>query len=43
MVFVLTAHKLCFDLFQCHYSISKAAALMGIGTKNVFVVPSDER
>ncbi|XP_014842137.1 PREDICTED: acidic amino acid decarboxylase GADL1-like [Poecilia mexicana] len=28
---------------ECHYSISKAAALMGIGTKNVFVVPSDKR
>ncbi|KAM7420139.1 hypothetical protein PAMA_014718 [Pampus argenteus] len=28
---------------ECHYSISKAAALLGIGTKNVYVVPSDER
>ncbi|KAM7382401.1 hypothetical protein PAMP_002130 [Pampus punctatissimus] len=28
---------------ECHYSISKAAALLGIGTKNVYTVPSDER
>nr|XP_015796090.2 acidic amino acid decarboxylase GADL1 isoform X4 [Nothobranchius furzeri]XP_015796092.2 acidic amino acid decarboxylase GADL1 isoform X4 [Nothobranchius furzeri]XP_054594373.1 acidic amino acid decarboxylase GADL1 isoform X4 [Nothobranchius furzeri] len=28
---------------ECHYSISKAAALMGIGTKNVYAVPSDDR
>ncbi|XP_070821962.1 acidic amino acid decarboxylase GADL1-like isoform X2 [Chaetodon trifascialis] len=28
---------------ECHYSISKAAALLGIGTKNVHVVPSDKR
>uniref|UniRef100_A0A8C4GPB1 Glutamate decarboxylase like 1 n=1 Tax=Dicentrarchus labrax TaxID=13489 RepID=A0A8C4GPB1_DICLA len=28
---------------ECHYSISKAAALMGIGTKNVYMVPSDNR
>ncbi|XP_038130832.1 acidic amino acid decarboxylase GADL1-like [Cyprinodon tularosa] len=28
---------------ECHYSISKAAALMGIGTKNVIVVPADKR
>lgn len=28
---------------ECHYSISKAAAFMGIGTNNVFMVPSDER
>ncbi|XP_076594367.1 acidic amino acid decarboxylase GADL1-like isoform X2 [Chaetodon auriga] len=28
---------------ECHYSISKAAALLGIGTKNVYVVPSDKR
>ncbi|XP_038568198.1 acidic amino acid decarboxylase GADL1-like isoform X2 [Micropterus salmoides] len=28
---------------ECHYSISKAAALLGVGTKNVYVVPSDER
>ncbi|XP_040901007.1 acidic amino acid decarboxylase GADL1-like isoform X2 [Toxotes jaculatrix] len=28
---------------ECHYSISKSAALLGIGTKNVYVVPSDER
>uniref|UniRef100_A0A673CIS3 Glutamate decarboxylase like 1 n=1 Tax=Sphaeramia orbicularis TaxID=375764 RepID=A0A673CIS3_9TELE len=26
---------------ECHYSISKAAAFLGIGTKNVYVVPSD--
>nr|XP_046254789.1 acidic amino acid decarboxylase GADL1-like [Scatophagus argus] len=28
---------------ECHYSISKAAALLGIGTKNVYMVPSDKR
>uniref|UniRef100_A0AAX7VNJ7 Glutamate decarboxylase like 1 n=1 Tax=Astatotilapia calliptera TaxID=8154 RepID=A0AAX7VNJ7_ASTCA len=28
---------------ECHYSISKAAALLGIGTKNVYAIPSDER
>uniref|UniRef100_A0A8C6SPR0 Glutamate decarboxylase like 1 n=1 Tax=Neogobius melanostomus TaxID=47308 RepID=A0A8C6SPR0_9GOBI len=28
---------------ECHYSITKAAAFLGIGTKNVYVVPSDER
>uniref|UniRef100_A0A668A347 Glutamate decarboxylase like 1 n=1 Tax=Myripristis murdjan TaxID=586833 RepID=A0A668A347_9TELE len=28
---------------ECHYSISKAAAFLGIGTKNVYVVPSDKR
>ncbi|KAJ8385670.1 hypothetical protein AAFF_G00183830 [Aldrovandia affinis] len=28
---------------ECHYSISKAAAFLGIGTKNVYVVSSDER
>ncbi|KAF7654186.1 hypothetical protein LDENG_00072980 [Lucifuga dentata] len=28
---------------ECHYSISKAAAFLGIGTKNVYVVPSDDR
>ncbi|XP_018521284.1 acidic amino acid decarboxylase GADL1 isoform X2 [Lates calcarifer] len=28
---------------ECHYSISKAAALLGVGTKNVYVVPSDNR
>ncbi|XP_008284424.1 glutamate decarboxylase-like protein 1 [Stegastes partitus] len=28
---------------ECHYSIAKAAALLGIGTKNVYVVPSDNR
>uniref|UniRef100_A0A672H7X0 Acidic amino acid decarboxylase GADL1-like n=1 Tax=Salarias fasciatus TaxID=181472 RepID=A0A672H7X0_SALFA len=27
---------------ECHYSISKAAAFLGIGTKNVYKVPSDE-
>ncbi|XP_028280995.1 acidic amino acid decarboxylase GADL1 [Parambassis ranga] len=28
---------------DCHYSISKSAALLGIGTKNVYVVPADKR
>nr|XP_020462422.1 acidic amino acid decarboxylase GADL1 [Monopterus albus] len=28
---------------ECHYSISKSAALLGIGTKNVYMVPSDSR
>lgn len=28
---------------ECHYSIAKAAAFLGIGTKNVYVVPSDKR
>uniref|UniRef100_A0A8C5DFL4 Uncharacterized protein n=1 Tax=Gouania willdenowi TaxID=441366 RepID=A0A8C5DFL4_GOUWI len=28
---------------ECHYSIAKSAALLGIGTKNVYVVASDER
>ncbi|XP_070767346.1 acidic amino acid decarboxylase GADL1-like [Enoplosus armatus] len=28
---------------ECHYSISKAAAFLGIGTKNVYVIPSDQR
>ncbi|KAK1172289.1 acidic amino acid decarboxylase GADL1-like isoform X1 [Acipenser oxyrinchus oxyrinchus] len=28
---------------ECHYSIGKAAAFLGIGTKNVYVVPADER
>ncbi|CAN9514030.1 unnamed protein product [Ophioblennius macclurei] len=27
---------------ECHYSIAKAAAFLGIGTKNVYAVPSDE-
>ena len=29
--------------FQCHYSVAKAAAFLGIGTKNVYVVPADQR
>uniref|UniRef100_A0A3Q2P515 Glutamate decarboxylase like 1 n=1 Tax=Fundulus heteroclitus TaxID=8078 RepID=A0A3Q2P515_FUNHE len=37
------ARLVVFTSQECHYSISKAAALMGIGTKNVFVVPSDKR
>ncbi|KAM4633031.1 acidic amino acid decarboxylase GADL1-like [Polymixia lowei] len=28
---------------ECHYSIAKAAAFLGIGTKNVYMVPSDVR
>ncbi|XP_059195367.1 acidic amino acid decarboxylase GADL1-like [Centropristis striata] len=28
---------------ECHYSISKAAAFLGIGTKNIYTVPSDKR
>ncbi|XP_035244491.1 acidic amino acid decarboxylase GADL1-like [Anguilla anguilla] len=28
---------------ECHYSVTKAAAFLGIGTKNVYVVSSDER
>ncbi|XP_067367395.1 cysteine sulfinic acid decarboxylase isoform X2 [Channa argus] len=28
---------------ECHYSISKGAALLGIGTKNVYKVPCDKR
>ncbi|XP_071768120.1 acidic amino acid decarboxylase GADL1 [Centroberyx gerrardi] len=28
---------------ECHYSVSKAAAFLGIGTKNVYVIPSDKR
>ncbi|XP_061570852.1 acidic amino acid decarboxylase GADL1-like [Cololabis saira] len=28
---------------ECHYSISKAAAFLGVGTKNVYVVPADKR
>ncbi|XP_034029405.1 acidic amino acid decarboxylase GADL1-like [Thalassophryne amazonica] len=28
---------------ECHYSISKSAALMGIGTKNVYAVATDDR
>ncbi|MBN3291324.1 GADL1 decarboxylase, partial [Polypterus senegalus] len=28
---------------ECHYSISKAAAFLGIGMKNVYAVSSDER
>ncbi|XP_071324421.1 acidic amino acid decarboxylase GADL1-like [Trachinotus anak] len=28
---------------ECHYSISKAAALLGIGTKNVYMVSADKR
>uniref|UniRef100_A0A3B3ZJD5 Uncharacterized protein n=1 Tax=Periophthalmus magnuspinnatus TaxID=409849 RepID=A0A3B3ZJD5_9GOBI len=28
---------------DCHYSIAKAAAFLGIGTKNVYTVPCDER
>ncbi|XP_044064037.1 acidic amino acid decarboxylase GADL1-like isoform X2 [Siniperca chuatsi] len=32
-----------FSSQESHYSISKAAALLGIGTKNVYVVPSDKR
>ncbi|XP_037532395.1 acidic amino acid decarboxylase GADL1 [Nematolebias whitei] len=28
---------------ESHYSISKAAALLGFGTKNVYMVPSDDR
>ncbi|CAL9705240.1 unnamed protein product [Knipowitschia caucasica] len=27
---------------ECHYSITKAAAFLGLGTNNVYVVPSDE-
>uniref|UniRef100_A0A668ABG3 Glutamate decarboxylase like 1 n=1 Tax=Myripristis murdjan TaxID=586833 RepID=A0A668ABG3_9TELE len=44
VMFTSQEHKiLLFCLFQCHYSISKAAAFLGIGTKNVYVVPSDKR
>ncbi|MGH0131473.1 UNVERIFIED_CONTAM: hypothetical protein FKN15_011256 [Acipenser sinensis] len=35
-------HGLWFHV-DCHYSIGKAAAFLGIGTKNVYVVPADER
>ncbi|XP_036395449.1 acidic amino acid decarboxylase GADL1-like [Megalops cyprinoides] len=28
---------------ECHYSVAKAAAFLGIGTKNVYAVSSDER
>ncbi|XP_036394340.1 acidic amino acid decarboxylase GADL1-like [Megalops cyprinoides] len=28
---------------ECHYSVAKAAAFLGIGTNNVYVVSSDER
>ncbi|XP_029600197.1 acidic amino acid decarboxylase GADL1 isoform X2 [Salmo trutta] len=28
---------------ECHYSVSKAAAFLGIGTNNVYVIPSDKR
>ncbi|KAL0963340.1 hypothetical protein UPYG_G00304980 [Umbra pygmaea] len=28
---------------ECHYSVAKAAAFLGIGTKNVYVIPSDKR
>ncbi|CAL8337375.1 acidic amino acid decarboxylase GADL1 isoform X2 [Gadus morhua] len=27
---------------ECHYSVAKAAAFLGIGTKNVYVVPADQ-
>uniref|UniRef100_A0A669CX16 Glutamate decarboxylase like 1 n=1 Tax=Oreochromis niloticus TaxID=8128 RepID=A0A669CX16_ORENI len=36
-------HLVMFTSQECHYSISKAAALLGIGTKNVYAIPSDER
>ncbi|XP_072317098.1 acidic amino acid decarboxylase GADL1-like isoform X1 [Eucyclogobius newberryi] len=32
-----------FSSQECHYSITKAAAFLGIGTSNVYVVPSDKR
>ncbi|KAI1885607.1 hypothetical protein AGOR_G00205570 [Albula goreensis] len=28
---------------ECHYSVAKAAGFLGIGTKNVYVVSSDQR
>eukprot|EP00062_Callorhinchus_milii_P005568 gi/632945142/ref/XP_007887890.1/ PREDICTED: glutamate decarboxylase-like protein 1 [Callorhinchus milii] len=28
---------------ECHYSVKKAAAFLGIGTRNVYVVTADER
>ncbi|XP_055760216.1 acidic amino acid decarboxylase GADL1-like isoform X2 [Salvelinus fontinalis] len=28
---------------ECHYSVAKAAAFLGIGTNNVYVIPSDKR
>ncbi|XP_010891028.1 acidic amino acid decarboxylase GADL1 [Esox lucius] len=28
---------------ECHYSVAKAAAFLGIGTKNVYVIRSDKR
>ncbi|KAG7261519.1 hypothetical protein CRUP_003358 [Coryphaenoides rupestris] len=28
---------------ECHYSLAKAAAFLGIGTKNIYVVPADKR
>uniref|UniRef100_A0A3Q0REK7 Uncharacterized protein n=1 Tax=Amphilophus citrinellus TaxID=61819 RepID=A0A3Q0REK7_AMPCI len=31
-----------FNAGACHYCISKAAAFLGIGTKNVYAIPSDE-
>ncbi|XP_038568195.1 acidic amino acid decarboxylase GADL1-like [Micropterus salmoides] len=38
-----SARLVVFTSQEAHYSISKAAALLGIGTKNVYVVPSDKR
>ncbi|KAK0147655.1 Acidic amino acid decarboxylase GADL1 [Merluccius polli] len=32
-----------FTTKECHYSVAKAAAFLGIGTKNVYMVPTDKR
>uniref|UniRef100_W5M2R8 Glutamate decarboxylase like 1 n=1 Tax=Lepisosteus oculatus TaxID=7918 RepID=W5M2R8_LEPOC len=37
------AHVTVFFSSQSHYSVRKAAAFLGIGTRNVYVVPADDR
>ncbi|KAG7469883.1 hypothetical protein MATL_G00133520 [Megalops atlanticus] len=38
-----TPRLVLFTSQECHYSVAKAAAFLGIGTNNVYVVSSDER
>lgn len=43
MAYIVVWLTVCHWLFQCHYSVAKAAAFLGIGTKNVYVISTDKR